>query len=239
MPNEALWLGFLLCDMLLVLAVYRLFGKAGLAAYIVMAIIAANLQVQILVPLFGFTATLGNILYGSIFLCTDLLSEVHGKAEAKKAVWLGFVGIALLVVFMQIALQFGVEPFDEMQPHLSALFATLPRIVGGSLVAYLASQFHDVWAFHWWRQRTGGRLLWLRNCASTVVSQGLDITLFTLLALAPLPLLGSVPGFESWPVVIEVWWTAYVIKLLVALADTPFVYWGRAIGRLRWSDEAA
>ena len=239
MPNELLWLLFLVTDLLLVMAVYRLFGRIGLVAYIVMAIITCNLQVQVLVGLFGMEVTLGNILYGSIFLCTDLLSENHGKGAASGAVWMGFIAVVLMTLFMRIALYFEPLPYDAALPHLKGLFAAMPRIVAGSLAAYLCSQLFDVWAFHELKNRTGSRLLWLRNNLSTAVSQFLDITLFTLLALAPLPVLGSVPGFESWGTVVSVWWTAYVIKLIVAAADTPFVYWGRAIAaREGWAGQA-
>lgn len=230
-PNELLWFGFLLVDMLLVLAVYRLFGRLGLQAYVVLAIVVCNIQVLKLVELFGMTTTLGNILYGSIFLCTDLLGEVHGKVEARRTVWLGFTAAVIVALYMQIALWFAPSPVDEMHPHLSALFAVLPRVVGASLLAYLVSQLHDVWAFHGWRKHTRGRHLWLRNNASTLVSQALDTSFFVLLAFAPLPLLGSVPGFDSWGTIFSVWVTTYLIKLLVALFDTPFLYWGRAVGR--------
>lgn len=230
-PNELLWIAFLIGDLLLALLVYRLFGRDGLIVYIVLAIIACNLQVLKLVDIFGVTTTLGNVLYGSIFFCTDLLSEVHGKAEARRAVWLGFAAIILVTLFMQVALWFKPSAYDEVQPHLVAIFGFLPRVVAASLVAYMASQFHDVWAFHWWRKRFAGRHLWLRNNASTMVSQLLDSTVFVLLAFAPLPVLGAIPGFESWKeVIIPIWVTTYVIKLIVALVDTPFLYWGRAIG---------
>lgn len=231
MPNELLWILFLLVDLLLVIAVYRLLGRIGLVVYIVMAIITCNLQVQVLVELFGLEVTMGNILYGSIFLCTDLLSENHGKKAASQAVWMGFVAVLLMTLFMRFALYFQPLPFDEAMPHLQGLFAAMPRIVLGSLLAYLLSQLFDIWAFHRISEITAGRNLWLRNNLSTVTSQLLDITLFTLLGLAPLPLLGVVPGFESWNTVITVWWTAYVIKVVVGVVDTPFIYWGAAIGR--------
>jgi uncharacterized integral membrane protein (TIGR00697 family) len=118
-----------------------------------------------------------------------------------------------------------------MQPHMRMLFSFLPRVVAASLIAYLISQLHDVWAFHWWRERLGGRHLWLRNNLSTWVSQLIDSTIFVLLAFAPLPLVGKVPGFETWTVVLSVWITTYVIKLVVAVIDTPFLYWGRALAK--------
>ncbi len=132
---------------------------------------------------------------------------------------------------MQIALLYKPSPFDEAQPHLQAIFSFMPRVVVGSLVAYLVSQFFDVWAFHKLRELTRGRKLWFRNNAATLVSQALDSGLFCLIAFAPLPVLGSVPGFESWAVVVEIALTTYVFKFIVALVDTPFVYWGRQIAR--------
>lgn len=230
-PNELLWFAFLIGDLLLALLVYRLFGRDGLIAYIVLAIIACNLQVLKFVDVFGVTNTLGNVLYGSIFFCTDLLSEVHGKAEARRAVWLGFVAIVLFTLFMQVALWFKPSACDDLHPHLTVLFGFLPRVVIASLIAYVLSQLHDVWAFHWWRERLSGRHLWLRNNASTLVSQLIDSTVFVGLAFAPLPLIGSVPGVETWSLVLTLWITTYVIKLVVAVVDTPFLYWGRAIGK--------
>ncbi len=234
--NEALWLVFLLLDFGSLLLVYRLFGRDGLYAYIVLAVIACNLQVLKLVDLFGMTVTLGNILYGSIFLATDILGEVHGKADARKAVWLGFTASIMVMVYMQLALLYTPAAQDQMQPHLAMLFGFMPRVVAGSLAAYLMSQFCDVWLFHVIRNKTKGRFLWLRNNAATLISQALDTTVFNFVAFAPVPLLGHVPGFD-WPVVLTLWWTTYVIKTLVALLDTPFAYFGRSIGR-KWHNAA-
>ena len=231
LPNEALWLCFLVLDLLLAMLALRLFGRYGLVAYIIAASIICNLQVIKIVELFGFTATLGNIVYGSIFFSTDILSEVYGKREAQRAVWLGFAALVLLAVYMQIALLFQASPYDESQPHLQAIFSFMPRVAAGSLLAYLVSQLHDIWAFHWWKRLTGGRWLWLRNNASTLVSQALDSAIFCFIAFAPLPVLGTVPGFESWRIVGEIAVTTYVFKFIVAAADTPFVYWGRLIAR--------
>ena len=85
-------------------------------------------------------------------------------------------------------------------------------MVLASMVAYLVSQHHDIFAFHWWKKKTGGRYLWLRNTASTIVSQAIDTGLFITIAfygvldIVPL-LLGQ-----------------YVVKLIIAIIDTPFMY---------------
>jgi uncharacterized integral membrane protein (TIGR00697 family) len=79
-----------------------------------------------------------------------------------------------------------------------------------------------VWAFHAIRQRTGGRLLWLRNNASTVVSQLLDSAIFCTIAFW-----GLFPVNVFW----EIMLSTYVIKVAVAALDTPFIYLARRMFR--------
>ena len=108
MSNELLWILFMLGNLATTLLVFRYFGREGLLALIAVMIILCNLQVMKITTLFGFTVTLGNVLYGSIFFATDLLSEVYGKREARKGVLLGFIGMLLMTGVMQLALLFGV-----------------------------------------------------------------------------------------------------------------------------------
>ncbi|PWW30270.1 putative integral membrane protein (TIGR00697 family) [Cytobacillus oceanisediminis] len=86
MFNEWFGLLFALINFILVLAMYRLFGKTGLFVWIGFSTVMANLQVVKTVEMFGLTATLGNAMYGTAFLVTDILNEKYGKDEAKKAV---------------------------------------------------------------------------------------------------------------------------------------------------------
>ena len=100
LSNELLWVLFLVIDLLVAVFVYRLFGKTGLYALIVMNIIICNLQVMKIIKLFGLTTTLGNILYASIFFATDMLGEMYGKKEARTGVWLGFGMLVLATAYM-------------------------------------------------------------------------------------------------------------------------------------------
>ena len=213
--NEMLWLGFALLDLTMVLVLYRLFGRIGLFGLIVFNLLLCNIQVLKTVQLFGMTTTLGNVLYASVFLSTDLLSEFYGRKEAQKAVLLGFVALVMMVAYMQLALLFKPTPDDFAQPHLAAIFGFLPRIALGSMIAYLVSQFHDVWAFHAIRARTGEKHLWLRNNASTLVSQLLDSVIFCLIAFW---------GVFPEGVLLEIVTTTYLMKVIVAVMDTPFIY---------------
>ncbi len=176
------------------------------------------MQVIKTVELFGFVATLGNIVYGGVFLATDLLGEVFGKDEARKGVWLGFFSMILMTVSMQFALWFEPHASDFANPAMSTIFGFMPRILLASLTAYLISQHHDVWAFHFWRNRLKGRHLWLRNNLSTLVSQAVDSLVFVTLAFY---------GIFEAAVLISIFFTTYFMKVLVALLDTPIIYAGR------------
>jgi len=218
--NSLLWVGFILIDLGLVTLIYRYFGKTGLYVVIVASIITANIQVVKTVEIFGFVATLGNVLYGSIFFATDILNEFHGKKAARRGVWLGFIGMLLMTLWMQLGLRFVPHASDFAQGPLSTIFGLMPRIAAGSLVAYLASQHHDIWAFSYWKKRTGGRFLWLRNNASTAVSQAIDSAIFCSIAL------WGVYDTNTW---LQILLSTYVMKLIVAGVDTPFLYLAKRV----------
>jgi hypothetical protein len=218
--NNLLWIGFILLDLGFVILIYRLFGKTGLYVVIVASIITANIQVVKTVEIFGFVATLGNVLYGSIFFATDILSEVYGKKAARRGVWLGFIGMLLMTLWMQLGLRFIPHASDFAQGPLATIFGLMPRIAAGSMVAYLVSQHHDIWAFLYWKKRTKGRFLWLRNNASTMVSQAIDSIIFCSIAL------WGLYDTDTW---LQILVSTYVMKLIVAAVDTPFLYLAKKI----------
>lgn len=216
--NETLWILFALVDLCMVMVVYRFFGRVGLFGLMVFNLLLCNIQVLKTIELFGLTTTLGNVLYASVFLATDMLSEFYGKKEAQKGVLLGFVSLLMMVGYMQIALLFQPASDDFAQPHLQALFGFMPRIALASMVAYLVSQLHDVWAFHAIKERTGSKLLWLRNNASTMISQFLDSAIFCTIAFW---------GVFPLNIFMEILLSTYIIKVAVAVLDTPFMYLAR------------
>lgn len=213
--NEILWFQFALVDFLAATLLFCFFKKEGLYAIIVMNIILCNIQVAKTVEMFGVVTTLGNILYGTIFFSTDALSELYGRKEAKRGVWVGFAVLVLASAYMRIAILFKPHQSDFIQPHLAAIFKFFPRIAAASLSAYLISQLHDVWAFHFWKRLTKSRFLWLRNNASTLVSQLIDSVVFCLLAFY---------GVFEHKILLQITLTTYLIKLIIAIMDTPFIY---------------
>lgn len=225
MQNEILWLVMLLANFLFIILAYRLFGKWGLIIWIPISVIVANIQVIQTVELFGLVATLGNIVYASSFLVTDILSENYGKEEAKKAVWIGFFSLISMTLLMNLSLLFipleGDEFASTAHNASSTIFSLMPRIAVASLAAYLLSQRHDVWAYHFWRKHfPKDKQIWIRNNLSTFVSQFIDSTVFVLIAFW-----GVFESAMMW----EIFITTYFLKFIVAAADTPFIYWGKKI----------
>ncbi|MFV0266189.1 MAG: queuosine precursor transporter [Draconibacterium sp.] len=234
MQNELLWLVMLLANFLMIILAYRLFGKWGLIMWIPISVIVANIQVIQTVKLFGLVSTLGNIVYATSFLVTDILSENYGKKEAKKAVWIGFFSLISMTLLMNMALQFIPFSGDDFaataHSATSTIFSLMPRIAIASLAAYLLSQRHDVWAFHFWKSRfSKDNQLWIRNNLSTMISQLIDSSVFVLIAFW---------GVYEGIVLLEIFITTYILKWVVAAADTPFVYWAKGIFRKNrfWMD---
>ncbi len=221
--NELLWVVMLALNFCAIMLAFRLWGRTGLYIWIPISVIVANIQVTKTINLFGLEATLGNIVYATGFLATDLLSEFYGPRDAKKAIGIGFFSLLAMTVFMQLALMFRPAPSDFVQEGLAMVFGLMPRIALGSLVAYVLSNYHDVWAYNFWRKKRPGRnWLWLRNNASTFASQLIDTLLFTLIAFY---------GVYPWSVLWQIMATTYLLKWVVAACDTPFMYLAR-----KWKD---
>ena len=155
--NEILWLlEIVICFSLVVLA-YKLFGKAGLWAWIPISVIVANIQVTKTVEIFGFAAALGHVVYSSSYLVTNLLTELYGKHEARKAVMMGFFTLLAMILLMNLTLIFLPISSDShslgMNKSMTDIFGLMPRIGLASIAAFLASQLYDVSAFALWRKK--------------------------------------------------------------------------------------
>jgi queuosine precursor transporter len=221
MPNEIIWIIFLVINFSMLLLFYRLFGKTGLFVWIGFSTVVANLQVIKLVEIFGLVATLGNIMYGTVFLATDILNEKHGKKEARKAVWFGFCSLLATTIIMQFVLAFQPHQDDMAHEHLSFIFELLPQVVIGSLLAYLISQLLDVQIYAFFKKVFHKpSQLWMRNSFSTAISQFVDTVIFCSIAFY---------GWYEFDVWLQILMTTYVIKFIVAALDTPFIYIARMI----------
>jgi len=157
----------------------------------------------------------GVLAYAVTFTITDIIGEVWGKDYAKQVVFAGFLSLVVIILLIWIATLLPAAPFWKDEAAFTTILGIkkgATRITIASITAYLVSQYHDVWAFNFWRRITKEKHLWLRNNASTLVSQAIDTFLFIFLAFY-----GVVP-------VIPLILGQYFVKLCIALLDTPVVY---------------
>lgn len=226
MFNELFGLGFLFIHFMLVMVAYKMFGKLGLFVWIGVASVLANIQVLQGVELFTLQATLGNTLYGSIFLATDILVEKYGKKSAQGSVYIGFFSIILFMITMNLALFFiPLNDSFALMVHeaFKLIFGFAGRIVMGSLIAYFVAQSIDIRLYAFIRERfPQDSLLWLRNNGSTLLSQWIDTVIFVLIAFW-----GT--SFNLFEIMI----TTYVLKAIISVLDTPFVYIAKKITPLQ------
>jgi uncharacterized integral membrane protein (TIGR00697 family) len=222
--NESFWFLLLLLNFVAIMLAFRFYGKLGLYLWIPISVIVANIQVTKTVNLFGLEATLGNIVYATGFLATDILSECFGHKDSRKAIGIGFFSLICLTLFMQVALAFVPGESDFAQSSLSTIFSIMPRLTIASLVAYFFSNNHDIWAYEFWKKRFPGKKnIWIRNNASTFISQLIDSILFTYIAFY---------GVFPSDVLLQILASTYILKWVVAALDTPFMYLAR-----KWFDE--
>ena len=192
-----------------------------------------------------FALAVGVLPYPITFLCTDLISEMYGRARANFLVTVGLVLNFFILGTMWLgqmipAVDVAVQPpwqvihlaQDVPLPNgdlvsnqvelFSLMYATTSGAVFASMMAYIAAQYCDVYLFHFWKRLTNGKHLWLRNNGSTLVSQGVDSFMVISVTFGASFLAGTM----TLPVILALMGSNYLFKLTVALIDTPFFYLG-------------
>jgi uncharacterized integral membrane protein (TIGR00697 family) len=217
---------------------YRPQARLGLACLFITALLAAQLTASKLVgiptgvelPLIGSSVLVpaAAFAYALTFFASDCYAEVFGKAAATRLIRTAFAANILLLTLVAIAIWLphgGGVPQSEFATVLGAS----GNIVAASLSAYLLSQHLDVSLFHRLRDRHGEEHLWLRNVASTATSQFIDTAVFILGAFAIFPTLLGIGTALPGAVLVQLVVGQYVLKLSLAVSDTPFVYAVRSL----------
>jgi len=198
-----------------------------LAALFITSLVVSNLIFQKFFYWYPFDMTIGGIKlfelsvgilpYPITFLVTDLISEIYGQKKANKVV---IAGIFASFFSLNIILISNYVPALESSPINDETFSNVFSLSGlavlASMLAYLFAQFIDIKIYHFWKNLTKGKMLWLRNNFSTFSSQIIDtITVISLLCL-----------FEvlSWDSFLGLVVSGIVFKILVAFLDTPLLY---------------
>jgi uncharacterized integral membrane protein (TIGR00697 family) len=195
-----------------------------LAGIFIACLICSNLILQKFFTwsIFGFykfELSVGIIPYPITFLCTDLISEIYGKKKADQVVIAGFIGSLFILIIMVIANRVPATLWSPVeQQTFSQVFGLFAPAVISSMFAYLTAQFIDIRIFHFWKNLTNGKYLWLRNNGSTIVSQLID----TSSVLFILCFFGVIP-WNKFSLLLQ---NGFIFKVLFALCDTPFFYLG-------------
>ncbi|WP_239749920.1 queuosine precursor transporter [Mammaliicoccus sp. H-M34] len=223
MYNELIGIGTFFITFILMLVLYRFFGKTGLFVWVAIGTIIANIQVIKTVELFSVSATLGNVMFASIYLATDILNDIYGRKQAKKAVWLGFSSVIVMVILLQCSLTFIPAQDDVSQKALETIFNIVPRIALGSIIAYVIGQHLDVLLFNLIKNKfSSDKTFYIRAYGSTIVSSIIDTAIFVLIAFY-----GNLPN----NVVFEIFITTYFLKLLTTISNVPFGYIAKSLYR--------
>ena len=193
-------------------------NSAGDRAYILLlsifigCITIASVLANKIITVFGLFVPAGVLAYSITFICTDVISEIWGRDRANTTILGGFVALLVVLFLVQLSLAWPRAPFWDNDAAFRSVLGATSRIIVASFIAYLVSQYHDVWAFHFWKRITNDRHLWLRNNLSTAVSQLLDSFIFITIAFYGVMPIGSL--------IVGQW----IVKMAIAALDTPMVY---------------
>lgn len=220
--NELIFFISIAISYCLVLLFYKILGRVGLFIWVAIVAVIANIEVVKCVDIFAMPVTLGNALYCSISLATDILNEKYGGKEARKSAWIGFLSLITLIILSQISLLFIPNTFDFASEALKTIFSTTPRLCFASLSCFLLSNILDTYVFGWLKRKS--KFLWVRVNISTIISQLFDSMLFSIIAFL------GIMNFEE-TIILGV--TTYIVKVIITICDTPFIYWSRNIKPLQ------
>jgi uncharacterized integral membrane protein (TIGR00697 family) len=210
-----------------------------LAALFIASLVTSNLIFQKFFywepfGLYRFEISVGILPYPITFLITDILSEIYGKKKANLVVIAGIFAsfFSMLIILISDAVPaIASSPIND--ETFSTVFGLSPLAVLASMIAYLAAQFIDIRIFHFWKRKTNGKHLWLRNNFSTFSSQFIDTftVLFLLCSFNILP----------WEMFNGLLISGFLFKVIIAALDTPIlygiVYWFRKKFNLKIGEE--
>ena len=195
--------------------IYLYLAATFIAALVVCNLIA-NKFITIDLGFKTFVISAGVLPYPITFLITDILSEIYGKKKTARIVWAGFGASLFVLGVLLLAQQFTAiagSPVDD--ETFNKVFGNSWRVIFASMTAYLCAQLIDVRIYHFWKEKTAGKHLWLRNNFSTVFSQLVDTTLVVCVLFL---------GVRSHSEIIQFILDGWLFKMLCAFIDTPLLY---------------
>lgn len=204
----------------MMLIIKKFLGKEGIIGWMGIASILANILILKSVDMLGISATLGNVLFASNFLATDILTENYGFKEAKKGVAFAMISVIAYLIIGQFSLLFVPNSLDIAQPMFETLFSFAPRITLASVGMFALSNFVDIRLYEFLRNKANGKKMWLRNNLCTIICNGGENFLFYLIAFG---------GIMSINEILLIALSATIIEIIIAICDTPFLYLSKKI----------
>ncbi len=198
-----------------VIVMDKLFGKYGLYTWMALAVVFANIQVSKQVDIAGISTALGNVMFASTYLATDILNEKYSDKASKNAVKIAAGALIAYIVFAQFTQAFIPNSFDEVDPGMKTIFAMSVRITAASGFMFILSNWVDVLLYQKLKEKTGGNHMWFRNNISTILCNCAENFGFSVLAFW-----GSFPLLYC----LEIAVAGSLIEMLIAVCDTPFLY---------------
>ena len=168
--------------------------------------------------------SIGILPWPIVFITTDLINEYFGEKGVKKLSLITACLIGYTFVILFLAMRIPAVNGDGLvtDNQFNGVFGQSMLIIVGSITAFLVSQLIDVTIFHFVKNRTGGKMIWLRSTGSTVISQLFDS--FIVLGIA-----FWLPQKMDTPTFIKSAFTGYSVKLIIAVGMTPLIYLGHSI----------
>ncbi len=198
--------------------IYALF----MAIFVTFVLLTNTVGVKLFTLFDTVTLPVSVLWFPLTFLVTDIVSEMYGAKRARFLVLMGFSMSLLLLGFSLIGMALPAASFYALDGDYNNIFGPVWRLLFGSMAAYLLAQMIDVNLFHFWKRLTKGKHLWLRNNASTMISQFVDSLTVNVIFLYKNPTVFDGDFADVMGVVISV----YVVKVIIAALDTPFCYLG-------------
>lgn len=194
-----------------------------LFALFIAFVVAMNLLGGKITSILGVSVSVAILMMPLTFLITDVVTEVYGRSVTKAFVRNAIIAMIVVMLYTALFVILPAHSRYEFGAEYALIFEGSLRMMIASIIAFAASQFHDIWAFDFWKQKTKGKYLWLRNNASTAGSQAIDTLLFMFIAFY-----GISENFDAL-FILELALPFYLLKLAIAALDTPLVYLG-----VRW-----
>lgn len=198
----------------IVVCMEKMFKKEGLYVWISIATITANILVCKSIDILGLTASLGNVMFASIFLATDILSEKYDVKDSRKAVMLAITSQIIFILATTLAVSYIPSETDLSNESMKTLFSINARVSISSIVMFGASNMLDIYLFEKLKKKFP-KQLWLRNNVSTIISNCLENYFFVFFAFV---------GIYDYSTILSIATTTSILEIIIAICDTPFMY---------------